>query len=125
MKKLLLANVLGIFFTLSVSGDSVFYCEAKPLEGNRETLKMKEYTTISPIIVIDEPNKKITYSYNKSGRKWTNTYEIITNDGIHIAGKNIKQYGSINHIHFQVKEKLFTIIYAGEFGNTMTFGNCQ
>lgn len=125
MKNFLFIYILGIFLSLSVSGDSVFTCEARLIDGNRKTLEKNVEEFIYPTIIIDESNDNLLLVYSRAGIKTNSTYKIITNDGKHIVGKNMSPYTLIDSIHFEADQKLFTAIYAGIFGTTLQFGNCQ
>ena len=127
MKKLLFIHVLSIFLSLSVSGDSVFTCEARLIDGSMETLKKKVDEIIYPTIIIDESNDNLLLVYSRGGGfKSKHTYKIIKNDGNYIVGENTPRLGwpGIDSIYFDLYLKEFTAIYAG-IGATLQFGNCQ
>jgi len=126
MKKLLFIHVLSIFLSLSVSGDSVFTCEARLIDGSMETLKKKVDEIIYPTIIIDESNDNLLLVYSRGGFKSKSTYKIIKNDGKYIVGENTPRLGfsGIDSIYFDLYLKEFTAIYAG-IGATLQFGNCQ
>tara|TARA_X000000368_G_scaffold317675_1_gene255017 strand:- start:351 stop:746 length:396 start_codon:yes stop_codon:yes gene_type:complete len=131
MKKLLFIHVLSIFLSLSVSGDSVFTCEARLIDGSMVTLKKNVEEIIYPTIIIDESNDNLLLVYSRAGGfKSKSTYKIIKNDGKYIVGENTSGLGlglgfsGIDSIYFAVDRKEFTAIYAG-IGATLQFGNCQ
>lgn len=124
MKRFYFIYTLSILFTLSVSADSVFTCEAKTVGGDRQTLEPEVFAVTYPTIIINYENDSILFVYNKAGKKWESNYEIIMNDGNQIIGKRIEPIGPISDIYFQIDKKLFSTVYAGAFGNSLTFGNC-
>ena len=130
MKKLLFIHVLSIFLSLSVSGDSVFTCEARLIDGSMETLKKNVDEIIYPTIIIDESNDNLLLVYSRAGFKSKKTYKIIKNDGKYIVGEYIPNRSlglgleGINSIYFDLGQKRFTAIYAG-ISATLQFGNCQ
>ena len=51
-------------------------------------------------------------------------FKIIDRDKNNIAGVKSLQADWINVIHVNLKEKEFSILYASDTGETLTFGKC-
>ena len=107
------------YFPLSVSANSVFTCEAKRVSGDNQLLTTTAYEkTIYPTMFINNEKGTILYVYSNLGRKWENNFTIIDRDKNYIAGINKLQADWIKLIHVNLKEKEFSILYAGDTGNT-------
>lgn len=121
----LFATFLSIFFPLSVSANSIFSCEAKRVSGDNQMLKPNVYENIIyPTMVISNEDDTILYVYSEHGRKWENNYKIIERDINNIVGVERFQADWINVIHVNLKNNEFSILYAGDNGETLTYGKC-
>lgn len=115
---------LLIFCPFSVAASSIFTCEANRISGNEKTLKVTEYPIVYPTIIIDEEYKGILVVYTEHGQKWETLYNIIESDKFSLIGQYRVQPNWIAMIHFNLKEKLFSTVFAGDTGNTVSFGRC-
>ena len=116
--------ICSIFYPFSVTASSIFSCEANRVSGDQKTLKINEYSIIYPTIIIDRKNKSILEVYTEHGTKWETRYKIIEDNELNLVGKHRLQADWVSLIHFKLKEKLYSVVFAGDLGNTLTFGKC-
>ena len=126
MKKLLVL----LFSLFLLSSPSVFAmnvslsCEAGQVSGKVKTLKHNLYNNIFPTITINSKNKEVSYSYLAHERRWDIDLRIIEEDESNIIAINIVDAGWTEIIHFNKKEKTFSLVYLGSTGNTLNYGQC-
>ena len=117
--------ILLFWFPLSGHTISIFTCESNRIEGDRQTLSLREYPIIYPTIIIDIEKGTLIHVYSAYGQKYEQLYKIIESDGNNIIGKIHSRWDvNVNMIHFRLDEKEFSMGFLGEFGNTLEFGKC-
>jgi hypothetical protein len=125
MKKLLI-----LLFSLLLSSPTVFAinvslsCEAGQVSGKVKTLKHQLYDNIFPTIVINSQKKEVSYTYLSSGMRWDTNLKIIEEDESNIIAINIVDASWTDIFHFDKKEKTFSLVYVGDTGNTLNYGQC-
>ena len=125
MKRLLLVTFLSIFFPLHIFANSIFSCEAKRVSGDSQTLDLVDYKNIIyPTIIIDKEKDTLLYIYSEHEQQWEQKYKILHIDENHIMGVEKFQIDWASVIHFNLKKKEFSTVFAGYTGNTLTFGKC-
>tara|TARA_B100000575_G_C22734001_1_gene439733 strand:+ start:176 stop:568 length:393 start_codon:yes stop_codon:yes gene_type:complete len=121
----LFATFLSIFFPLSVSANSVFSCEAKRVEGDNKMLNIKEFKNIIyPTILIDNEKDTLLYFYSEHDMQWETNFKLIDRSENNLVAIEELSANKVLLIHFNLKEKEFSLIYAAPMGHTLTFGKC-
>ena len=123
MKKLLIL-LFSIMSSQVLANLEVYSCEAGQVSGEGKTLKHNLYNNIFPTIIINSQNKEVSYSYLAHERRWDKDLRIIEEDESNIIAINIVDAGWIDVIHFNKKEITFSLVYAGDKGNSLNYGQC-
>ena len=117
-------TLICIFFPFIITASSIFSCEAKRIAGKSKTLETIEYPIVYPTIIIDKKTNSLTHVYTEHGSKWQTNFEIMDSDDTNLIGKSQLQSDWIKLIHLKLEEKIYSIVYAGDIGNTLEFGKC-
>ena len=116
------------FFLLSSPSvfaiNASFSCEAGSIGGDLETLKPKVYQNIFPSITINSPQKEVYYSYLKNGMRFETNFKIMDEDDSNLIATYFHDISWSELFYFNKKEKSFSIVYVGDYGNTTDFGQC-
>ena len=126
MKKLLLLLFsIFLFSSPSVYAVSVTYsCEAGRVAGEGKTLENLFYSNISPTMIINSQKKQISYSYLLNENRREQIFQILKEDEFNIMGFEHMDADWTTTIHFNKKDKTFSLAYICDTGNTMTYGRC-
>tara|TARA_B100001057_G_scaffold499556_1_gene610698 strand:+ start:1285 stop:1704 length:420 start_codon:yes stop_codon:yes gene_type:complete len=101
-------------------------CESKRLSlSDDNNLEYIFHSNVYPTIIKDD--KKITYVYRSSDRKWEYYFQIVKETNEYFIGEEISVPENTlkSLIFFHKGSKFYERIFVNTFGVTLTNGNCR
>ena len=102
-----------------------FSCKAASTSGEFDDFNFRQYADTFPTILINFETGKLIYLYYKLDQRWESEYSIVKREEPFLIAIDKFQTDWISIIHVNTQKKIFTRFYAGNNGNTMTFGKCD
>ena len=101
-------------------------CESNRVSlSDNNNLEYEFHSTVYPTIIKND--KKITYVYSSSGRKWEYYFQIVEETNEYFIGEEISAPVSTlkSLIFFHKRSKFYERIFVNTLGVTLTNGNCR
>ena len=125
MKKQLFLKIIliNLIFLSNAHAKDIYSCVASSAYGDPKDLLLTEEKKFYPTIIIE--GDSLTFVYSKNDLQFKSEYKILDIKKNQLVGIHKLEPDYVDLIHFNLKEKIFSTLFANNYANTVQYGKCS